>query len=197
MVNFASVQSLGFVAGPNDDRGQGSGVVERLAVDLPGEVRWMCDAQIVALGGGGGGGVGYASFSVLGVVVILCVGGAGIVGGIAVERWGPVLERALVRSIGWLSRRVGRGKPDGREEEEEEWARLFERGDAEWHESGMLHMHRRLLRGSLAGDAGEWTDGLGDVPVLVVSGGDAGAKAGAVVGEVKMDVSRTESGLSG
>ena len=63
MVNLLQLQSLSWIAGPNDPSRSRAEVV-----DIPEEERWMCDAQIMRRDD-------YASFSVLGLALILIVGG--------------------------------------------------------------------------------------------------------------------------
>jgi hypothetical protein len=122
-LNDVQLESLEFVAGPSDPADA------KYTVELPDKDKWMCTNQIIQRDG-------YASFNVLGLVIILAVGGCFI-----------VLNLTLRNIFGRLQQRSKSGQLR----------------NAEWRDYGLLQLHRSALQGQ---GISQWEGLDGDVPVI-------------------------------
>ena len=122
-LNDVQLESFEFVAGPGDPADA------KYTVELPDKDKWMCTNQIIQRDG-------YASFNVLGLVIILAVGGCFI-----------VLNLTLRNIFGRLQQRSKSGQLR----------------NAEWRDYGLLQLHRSALQGQ---GISQWEGLDGDVPVI-------------------------------
>jgi len=122
-LNDIQLQSLEFVAGPSDPADA------EYTVELPDKYKWMCTNQIIRRDG-------YASFNILGLVIILAVGGCFI-----------VLNLTLRNIFGRVQQRFKSGQLR----------------NAEWQDYELLQLHRLALQGQ---GISQWEGLDGDVPVI-------------------------------
>lgn len=122
-LNDVQLESLEFVAGPSDPADA------KYTVELPDKDKWMCTNQIIRRDG-------YASFNILGLVIILAVGGCFI-----------VLNLTLRNIFGRVQQRSKSGQLR----------------NAEWQDYGLLQLHRSALQ---AQGISQWESLDGDVPVI-------------------------------
>jgi hypothetical protein len=129
MMNLIQIQSLSFLTGPNDPSN------EKNVMDIPEKDRWMCGSQIIRRDD-------YASFNVLGMVIILAVGGFFFLFSLFLTTITKMISHLCVLA--------------GRRRHEEE-------GKEEWQEYGVLQMQQRILQ--VQGVA-QWEGLDADVPVV-------------------------------